>query len=75
MDHPPYSPDLAPANFWLIPKVKSALKGKHFSDFEDIKSLVKKGYIPVQDFKNCCKQWSMRWEQCKELKGDYFGKF
>jgi hypothetical protein len=34
LDHPPYSPDLAPADFWLVPKLKSVLKGKRFSDFE-----------------------------------------
>jgi len=27
MDHPPYSPELAPCNFWLFPKLKNALKG------------------------------------------------
>jgi hypothetical protein len=37
MDHLPYTPDLAPANFWLFPKLKSVLKGKRFSDIEDIK--------------------------------------
>jgi transposase len=42
MDHPPYSPDLAPADFWLLPKLKSVRKGKRFSDVEDIKSSVKK---------------------------------
>jgi hypothetical protein len=42
MDHLPYSPDLAPADFWLCPKLKSVLKGKCFSDVEDIKSFVKK---------------------------------
>jgi transposase len=26
LDHPPYSPDLAPADFWF-PKVKLAMKG------------------------------------------------
>jgi histone-lysine N-methyltransferase SETMAR len=42
MDHPPYSPDLAPAHFWLFPKLKSVLKGKRFSDVQDInKSSVK----------------------------------
>jgi hypothetical protein len=29
---PLYSPDLAPVGFWLFPKLKSVLKGKHFSD-------------------------------------------
>jgi histone-lysine N-methyltransferase SETMAR len=53
MDHPPYSPDLAPADFWLFPKLKSVLKGKRSSDVEDIKSSVKKKltHISIQDFK------------------------
>jgi histone-lysine N-methyltransferase SETMAR len=58
MDHLPYSPDLAPADFWLFPKLKSVMKGKRFSDIEDIKSPVKKFLtcIPVKDFKNCFEQ-------------------
>jgi transposase len=27
---PPYSPDLAPSDFWLFPKLKSPLKGRRF---------------------------------------------
>ena len=27
---PPHSPDLAPCDFWLFPKLKSPLKGKRF---------------------------------------------
>jgi hypothetical protein len=42
MDHLPYSPDLAPTYFWLFSKLKSVLKGKRFSDIEDLKSSVKK---------------------------------
>jgi hypothetical protein len=30
MDHLPYSPDLAPADFWLFPELNTVLKGKHF---------------------------------------------
>jgi len=29
--HPPYSPDLAPSDFWLFPKLKETLKGQHSS--------------------------------------------
>ncbi|GFY07757.1 hypothetical protein TNCV_4133541 [Trichonephila clavipes] len=36
LDQPPYSPDLAPADFFLIPRLKSALKGKKFTDITDI---------------------------------------
>ena len=27
VSHPPYSPDLAPCDFWLFPKIKSELRG------------------------------------------------
>jgi hypothetical protein len=36
MDHPPYSPDLAPGDFWLFPKLKNALKEQRFADIPDI---------------------------------------
>jgi histone-lysine N-methyltransferase SETMAR len=34
--HPPYSPDLAPGDFALIPKLKMELKGQHFETLSDI---------------------------------------
>jgi histone-lysine N-methyltransferase SETMAR len=37
MDHPPYSPDLASADFWLFPELKRVLKAKRSTDLEDIK--------------------------------------
>jgi hypothetical protein len=37
MEHPPYSPDLAPNVFGLFPEIKSALKGLRFQDIEHIK--------------------------------------
>ena len=30
LDHPPYSPDLTPAGYFLFPKVKSHLKGDKY---------------------------------------------
>jgi hypothetical protein len=39
MEHPAYSPDLAPNDLWLFPKINSALKGQRFQDTEDIKNL------------------------------------
>jgi len=40
-DHPPYSSDLAPCNFWLFPKLKNALKGQRFDDLSDIQRNLK----------------------------------
>jgi len=34
--HPPYSPDLAPADFFLFPKFKTTLKGRRFQTIEEI---------------------------------------
>jgi histone-lysine N-methyltransferase SETMAR len=36
--HPPYSPNLAPWDFWLFPKVKITMKCKHFESIQDIEA-------------------------------------
>ena len=40
LDHPPYSPDLAPDDYVLFPKVKSHLKGRLFDSISDIQKAV-----------------------------------
>ena len=40
LDHPPYSPDLAPADYFLSPKVKSHLTGRLFDSISDINKAV-----------------------------------
>jgi len=35
--HPPYSPDLAPCDLFLFPRMKKVLKGKRFADLEEVK--------------------------------------
>jgi hypothetical protein len=37
--HPPYSPDLAPCDFFLVPRLKSTLKGKRFQDVAEIQQI------------------------------------
>jgi len=34
--HPPYFPDLAPADFFVFPKLKTTLKGRRFQTIEEI---------------------------------------
>ena len=36
LPHPPYSPDLAPCDFYLYTKLKSKLKDHHFGTMENI---------------------------------------
>jgi hypothetical protein len=35
-ERPSYSPGLAPNDFWLFTKIKSALKEQRFQDIDDI---------------------------------------
>ena len=37
LEHPAYSPDLAPSDFFLFQKIKEILKGRHFDDIGDIR--------------------------------------
>ena len=36
LDHPPYSPDLAPSDYHLFPGLKKQLNGSHFSPDADV---------------------------------------
>lgn len=51
VEHPPYLPDLAPANFYLFPHSKSVLKGKRYMDTDDVgkavKEVSKNGFLGV----------------------------
>jgi len=40
LHHPPYSPDLAPADYFLFPTFKFPLKGWHFQTVEEIQCAV-----------------------------------
>ena len=42
---PPYSPDLAPADFFLFPELKSTLKGRHFDTFDEIQKKFDEGVV------------------------------
>ena len=40
LEQPPYSPDLAPCDFFLFPKLKKVIKGTRFQDSKAIKTAV-----------------------------------
>ena len=71
---PPYSPNIAPCDFWMFPKLKMALKGKRFDDIETIHSnaTCELKAIPKSTFEDCFKMWKHRWERVVQSNGDYF---
>ena len=73
LDHPPYSPDLAPCDYFF-PKLKGTIKGTRFEGVEDIKSNVTSFLkrITKEDFAECFQAWRRRMEKCTEVQGDYF---
>ena len=40
VDHPPYSADLAPCDFWLFLRLKSVTKETHFDSVDEIEKTV-----------------------------------
>jgi histone-lysine N-methyltransferase SETMAR len=74
--HPPYSPDLAPCDFWLFPTIKRDLRGHRFDDVEDLPVVVRECVrrIPSGDFKNCFNSWVHRHQKCVKYVGEYFEK-
>jgi hypothetical protein len=74
LDHPPYSPDLAPCDFQLFPKLKTALKDRRFSDTADIQGHATTilQSIPEEEFQKCFEQWKHRLTKRTGAQGDYF---
>ncbi|UYV66000.1 hypothetical protein LAZ67_3006127 [Cordylochernes scorpioides] len=61
--HPPYSPDLAPNDFFLYPKLKINLKGRKFDNVDMIQAESKATLrnLSKSDFISCFDNWKKRW--------------
>ena len=73
LQQPPYSPDLAPCEFFLFPRLKKVLKGHRIEAMEDIKRNSTKTLldIPKEEFAKCLQQWQQRWAKCVAAEGNY----
>ena len=40
LDHPPFSPDLAPSDYFLFPSMKKHIAGRHYRSDEEVISTV-----------------------------------
>jgi len=72
--HPPYSPDLAPADFSLFPKLKTTLKGRRFQTIEEIQENAIRELCAITEsaFQEAFQQLKKRWERYIASRGDYF---
>ena len=74
VNHSPYSPDMAPCDFYLFGKLHLAMKGKRFASVEAIQKactdILKD--IPVNGLKHSFEKLLDRAKQCIVAGGDYF---
>jgi len=72
--NPPYSPDLAPSDYFLFPKLKMKLKVGRFQTLEEIQaeSQAVLNMLRENDFQECLKNWQRCWDYCQASEGDYF---
>ena len=76
MEHPVCSPDLAPSDFCLFPKLKLFLAGQRFSSNQQTMAAVK-GYfadLTKNHYRDGIMALEHRWNKCISLKGDYVEK-
>ena len=72
----PYSPDLAPCNWFLSPSVKRQLKGKQIQDVEDARAFFEGVIldIPQSSWSGVIDSWFERMVKCVQAEGGFFEK-
>ena len=72
--HPPYSPDLAPCDFWLCPKLKEKLRGCRYETIEEMKEALTKviDTFIQEDFHGALPKLLERYNECIAAGADYF---
>jgi histone-lysine N-methyltransferase SETMAR len=76
LEHPPCSPDLAPSDFCLFPKLKLFLAGQCFSSNQEVIA-AEEGYFAdfmKNHYRGGIMALERRWNNCISLKGDYVEK-
>lgn len=76
LPHPPYSPDLAPSDYFLFPDLKKWLGGKRFTSNEEVEWETNAYFEGLEKsyYKSGLMKLEKRWTKCIDLKGDYVEK-
>ena len=71
---PPDSPDLAPCEIWLFPKLKEKLRGCRYETIEEMKEAVTKviDTLTQEDFHGAFLKLLERYNKCIAARRDYF---
>lgn len=73
LQHPAYSPDLSPCDFFFFPNVKNELRGRRFSTVEDVNDAFHRECTALarRGCSNGIDGLVKRWRKCVDLHGHY----
>jgi hypothetical protein len=68
------TPDLAPCDFFLFPKMKLKLKGRLFDTIEETQTELQRVLDTVieKDFQEVFQKYRRWWDRCLHAGGNYF---
>ncbi len=74
LNHPAYSPDLAPYDFCIFPNLKDELRGHAFRNIEELKQEARRVLLnwPKDIFRRAIFDMAKCWAKCVAAGGDYF---
>ena len=73
LNHPPYSLDLSPCDFFLFPKLTKMLSGNKYTSRSSLGSAIYQclQQIPKEDYLSAFRDWVKRLQKCVSVKGEY----
>jgi histone-lysine N-methyltransferase SETMAR len=74
--HPPYSPDLAPCDFFLFGYLKERLKGQRFKDRQTLEFRVRQIFTDIRPeiWASVFEEWLERLRWVIKHRGEYYRK-
>lgn len=74
LDHPPYSPDLAPSDFHLFRSLQHFLKGKRFDDIDEMQESLEEFFDSkdVDFYRRGIEKLPEKWQEVIDVDGEYF---
>ena len=76
LDHPPYSPDIAPSDYFLFNHLKKHLRGRVFACVDDLKDCASVFLLSQnsQFFASAFDDLIVRWNKLITVQGSYIEK-
>ena len=74
LNHPPYSLNLSPCDFFLFPRFKKMVSGNKYMSRSSHGNAIYQclQQIPKEDYLSAVRDWVKRFQKCVSVKGEYF---